>query len=98
MPTYALLLEHGPRWDDARGIREQDGWAEHAAFMDALVVDGTIRLGGPLDDGGVLHCARAADEASLRQRLRDDPWHRDGLLSVASVRRWELWLDADPSH
>lgn len=32
-------------------MAEQEKWGEHAAFMNALVKDGFIVLGGPLGDG-----------------------------------------------
>ena len=48
MPNFALTLVRGPNWDDTRGIREQQQWSEHATFMDGLVADGFILLGGPL--------------------------------------------------
>ena len=47
MATFAVTMVHGPHWDRSRPIREQDGWDEHAAFMDGLVDDGLIILGGP---------------------------------------------------
>jgi len=93
MATFAVTMEHGPRWDASRGIREQDGFGEHAAFMDSLVDDGFVILGGPLDDGQPLLAVDATDEAQLRVRLAADPWAPMGLLHIGSVRRWELWLD-----
>jgi hypothetical protein len=45
MANFAVRLVHGPGWDPSRQIREQDGWDEHAAFMDGLVDDGLIILG-----------------------------------------------------
>jgi hypothetical protein len=51
MATFAVRLVHGPGWDPSRQIRDQDGWDEHAAFMDGLVDDGFIILGGPAGDG-----------------------------------------------
>jgi hypothetical protein len=42
-----VIREPGQAWDDSRGLREQDGWEAHAAFMDALAEDGFIVLGGP---------------------------------------------------
>ena len=39
MANFAVRLVHGPCWDPSRPIREQDGWDEHATFMDELVDD-----------------------------------------------------------
>lgn len=98
MPNFALTLVHGPGWDSARPIREQAGWAGHAAFMDGLVEDGFIILGGPLGDGTrTLHVIEAADECQVRQRLGQDPWAVAGLLQVGSVEPWALWLDGRDS-
>jgi hypothetical protein len=63
MANFAVRLVHGPGWDPARQIRDQDGWDEHAAFMDGLVDDGFIILGGPVGDGG-RPCTRS------RRRMR----------------------------
>jgi hypothetical protein len=32
-------------------MREQDDWDAHAGFMDGLVDDGFVLLGGPVGDG-----------------------------------------------
>src|SRR3954451_14278848 len=90
---FAVVLEHGAAWDDARGLREQDGWDDHAAVMDALVDDGFVVFGGPLGDGrrGLLAVA-AADEAAIRARLAPDPWHADDHLRIAAVQPWTLLL------
>jgi len=92
-----VTMVHGPGWDPGRGIREQDAWAEHAAFMDALVEDGFVLLGGPAGDGQhVLLAIEAAGEPSLRDRLAADPWAATGLLRVGTVEPWALWLDGRP--
>ena len=94
MPTFAVTLGHGPGWDESRGIREQHQWTEHAAFMDGLVEDGTIVLGGPIGDGDqTLHLVHASDKDDIRQRLARDPWAQAGLLKVDSIQPWALWLD-----
>src|SRR4051812_23149627 len=91
---FAVVLEHGPAWDDTRGLREQDGWDEHAAFMDALVDDGFIVLGGPLGDGRrVLFAVAAADEAAIRARLAPDPGPADDPPRIAAVERGTVLLD-----
>jgi len=94
MANFALALVHGPGWDESCGIREQHGWAEHAAFWDALVDDGFILLGGPVGDHRTtLHVVEAADEAEVRRRIGQDPWAHAQLLQVGSIQPWALWLD-----
>jgi len=97
MATFAVLLVHGPGWDASRSIRAQDGWDEHAAFFDGLVESGFEILGGPLGGGErTLHLIDAADAEEIRARLRQDPWASAGLLEVASIETWALWLDSRP--
>jgi uncharacterized protein YciI len=93
-----MTLVHGPGWDSSRPIRQQDAWNEHAAFMDGLVDDGFIIIGGPLGDGSTsLHAVEAANEAHIRARLAADPWARMDLLRVGSIQPWALWLDSRQS-
>jgi uncharacterized protein YciI len=92
---YAVTLVHGPGWDASRQIRDQDAWDEHAAFMDGLVDDGFIILGGPLGNGGrSLHVVEAAGEREIEARLSQDPWAAMGLLQIGAVEPWALWLDS----
>lgn len=93
MATFAVTLAHGARWKAGQGPREQAVWAEHAAFMDALVDDGFIIIGGPLP-GGALLAVECEDESAARRRLAADPWAQAGLLTVISVQPWPLWLDS----
>lgn len=98
MPTFAVTLVHGPGWDAGRPIRSQDGWDEHAEFMDGLVEDGFLVVGGPLGDGATtLHLIDATDEPEIRARLSADPWACARLLEVGSIQRWALWLDGRPA-
>jgi uncharacterized protein len=95
MANFAVRLGHGPGWDSSRSIREQDGWDAHAAFMDRLVDDGFIILGGPVGSGEeTLHVVEAADADEIRARLVGDPWASAGLLRVARIEPWLLWLDS----
>jgi uncharacterized protein YciI len=93
MRYLVAIEEHGPSWDAARPMSEQDKWAEHAAFMNALVEEGFVVLGGPLGDGArvmlVVNVGRAQE---LERRLADDPWIRMGLLSVVSIEPWKILL------
>lgn len=93
MAVFAVTMVTGPQWDPARARREQDGWAEHAAFMDRLVDEGFVVLGGPVGDGReVLLAVEADDEDDVLARLRADPWV-PGVLAIGSVRAWTVWLD-----
>jgi uncharacterized protein YciI len=95
--NFAVRLVHGPGWDAARPIRGQQAWNEHAAFMDRLVDDGFIILGGPVGDGEqTLHVVEAAAENDIRARLAEDPWAQAGLLRIGTIERWALWLDSRP--
>jgi len=97
MSNFAVRLVHGPGWDPSRQIRDQDGWAGHAAFMDGLAADGFIILGGPVGDGDqTLHAVEAADENEIRARLAADPWAAARLLRIGTIEPWALWLDSRP--
>lgn len=97
MATFAVRLIHGRGWDSSRPIREQDGWDEHASFMDGLVDDGFVILGGPLGDGEqTLHLVEAAEEGEIRARLARDPWASADLLRVGTIEPWALWLGSRP--
>jgi uncharacterized protein YciI len=99
MAYFFCTLVHGNGWDDARAIRDQDGWDEHAAFMDRLVEDGLIIVGGPVGPGHfTAHLIEAEDEARVRSRLAEDPWAKDGHLLIGSLEPWALWLDGRGSQ
>ena len=99
MANFAVRLVHGPAWDSSRPIRAQDGWDEHAAFMEGLVADGFIILGGPVGDGEqTLHAVEAADEIDIRARLARDPWACAGRLQIGTIEPWALWLDSRPEN
>jgi uncharacterized protein len=94
MAVFAVTMVAGPAWDAGRPRREQPGWDEHAAFMDRLVAEGFVVLGGPIGDGEeVLLAVEAADEGEVADRLRDDPWAPTGQLRIGEIRPWTIWLD-----
>lgn len=96
MPVlFVLTRERGPNWDPGRGLREQDAWDEHAAFMEALVDSGFVVLGGPLaDEHRVAMAVEAESEAAARATLARDPWH-ETHLRVDTVEPWTIRLRAD---
>jgi uncharacterized protein YciI len=91
---FAVRLERGGPWDWSRDLREQEGWNEHASFMEALVADGFIVLGGPLaGDSEILHAIDAPSQHAVRERLAQDNWHRNGMLTITSIEPWTILLD-----
>jgi uncharacterized protein YciI len=97
MAIFVLTTDHGPRWDESRGIREQAGWDEHASFMDGLAGAGFILAGGPLGDGAhTLHVIEAGDEREVAARMSGDPWAAMGLLRIGTLERWAIWLGRPP--
>jgi uncharacterized protein YciI len=93
----AVIREPGPAWDPGRAMREQNDWAEHAAFMDGLAEEGFIVLGGPLGDerGHALHIVDAADTREVERRFAEDPWS-DQMLRIARIEPWTVLLEALP--
>ena len=95
-PENRLFLAtqiRGPGWDPRLERREQKGWDEHVAFMEKLVAEGRVILGGPVGDGtDALLVVEAPDDDSVYIMLGDDPWYGT-ILETAIVIPWDIWLD-----
>lgn len=77
-------------------MRAQDAWHDHATFMNALVSDGFVILGGPLgDDETVLLAVDADSEHEVHAKLTEDPWTELGLLEISRVDVWDVLLERD---
>jgi uncharacterized protein YciI len=94
MGYFTVVREAGPGWAAGKTILEQPGVADHAAFMNALVAEGFVVLGGPLGgrehDPRVLLVVQADGEADVQARLAEDPWVLSGQLRIVSVESWKL--------
>ena len=91
------LHRSGPQWDASKPLEEQSGWLEHATFMDGLVDEGFMVLGGPLaDEHRVMHAVEAASEDAVRATFARDPWS-ETHLRVAAVEPWTIRLDGRPA-
>jgi hypothetical protein len=97
MDLYAVRERRGGPWDWSRDLREQEGFGEHARFMDGLVESGFVMLGGPLEgDREVLLIVDAPGKDKIRERLTQDPWISNGMLMVTTIERWTILLNARP--
>ena len=96
MMFLVVLRRSGPDYDHSRPLEEQSGWLDHAAFMDGLVEDGFIVLGGVLgDELRTAHAVEAASEDEIRERLARDPWSGSHLV-VDSIDSWTIRLQRLP--
>lgn len=92
--TFIAISSAGPNRDVSKDTRGQRFWNEHGAFIDTLVDEGFIVMGGPLvDEGGALLIVKAADENEVREKIKNDPWYEHGILKLESVKRWEIFID-----
>jgi uncharacterized protein YciI len=88
-----MLRRSGPLWDQSLPMEEQSGWPAHADFMDGLVRDGFIVVGGPLyDEHRVVHVVEAESEAAIRATLARDPWS-ETHLQVDTIEPMTIRLD-----
>jgi len=96
MMFLVILRRSGPEYDHSRPLEEQSGWLEHAAFMDGLVEDGFIVLGGVLgDEVRTAHAVEAVSEEAVRETLDRDPWSGSHLV-VDSIDPWTIRLQRLP--
>ncbi|MFL5917984.1 MAG: hypothetical protein ACJ74L_12940 [Gaiellaceae bacterium] len=94
---FVVTRVRGDAWDHALGLREQDAWDAHARFMDALVDDGFVVLGGPLGDGTrTLLIVDAVNERQIEARLSEDPWVSMRLLRLETIEPWQVLLAPEP--
>jgi len=92
--AFVIISTAGPSRDLSKGTREQQFWDEHAAYIDKLVDDGFILMGGPFpDEGGAMLIVNANDEAEIRGMLDKDIWYQRGILELVSIKRWEIFID-----
>ena len=94
MGYFLVRRAKGPSWDHSQLRREQAGWDEHAAFMDALTEAGFVVLGGPVGEGDgedAVNVVEADTAEAVRARLAEDPWGED-MLATRSIEPWTILL------
>jgi uncharacterized protein YciI len=90
---FVVQRRSGPQWHPSRPLEEQSDWPAHASFMDELVDEGFVVLGGPLaDEHRVVLVVESESEDAVRATLARDPWSETHLV-VDTVDRWTIRLD-----
>jgi uncharacterized protein YciI len=86
--TYLVVYQRGPAWV-GNTLSEQKLDA-HGKYMLDLYEQGALKFAGPfLDDSGGAVVLEAADEASVKALVANDPAVKQGTF-VSTIRPWSL--------
>lgn len=47
---FVVIREQGRGWDPSQAMRQQSHWLDHVAFVNGIVDQGSMLLGGPLSE------------------------------------------------
>ena len=95
---FAVIRTRGPDWQSSLDLEQQPGWREHAVFMNGLLRDGHIVLGGPLEGTpDVLLIMRASSPEEIASLLNPDPWAATDQLRISKIMPWNLRLGTLPA-
>ena len=47
---FVVIREQGRGWDPSRAMRQQEHWPDHVTFVNGIVDQGSMLLGGPLSE------------------------------------------------
>jgi uncharacterized protein YciI len=84
--TFVALVERTDKWDPAKEAQEQDGFADHAAYMGALEAEGVIAMAGLLAESEhVIFVLLADSEDEVRERFANDPWQQSGQAKLVRL-------------
>jgi hypothetical protein len=93
--TFVALVKRMEAWDHSKAPQEQDGFAQHAAYMGRLEEEGIIAMAGLLQESSdVLFVFLADSEEELRARLADDPWQQDGHAGLVRLEEAQFRIGA----
>jgi uncharacterized protein len=93
--TFVIFFTPGIAWIAGKTSREQPYWTEHAAFMDALLEDGIVIMGGPFADySSIMIVLEAFDEGEVRDLFKRDPFVVQEIFRFSSAHEWLVFLDA----
>ena len=93
MVFFVVERRSGPSWQPSKPLEQQTGWDAHASFMDRLVDEGFVVLGGPLaDEHHVILIVEAESDDEVRAVLGRDPWSGSHLV-IETVDAWTIRLD-----
>ena len=92
--TFILLFDPGPNWDESGEVEEQKYWNAHTQFVDDLFNKGKVILAGSIVyHDRIVIIYESKSESEIRITFKDDPFIKNGILSLESVMEWKVRLD-----
>jgi uncharacterized protein YciI len=83
----------GPAWTTG-APEDQDGWDEHAEFIDGLIDRGIFVMGGPyVDNSGSHTLLEGVSVEKARELVLQDPFVANGVFELEDVREWNVYVD-----
>lgn len=83
----------GPTWDGGPP-QEQPDWDAHEAFVDQLVANGTIVMGGPFSDcTGAMLLLEGVSPEEARRIVDHDPFVKNEVFVLDDIREWTIFVD-----
>ena len=90
---FIVKRKGGKAWNYEKDLYQQEGWNEHAQFMNGLAEEGFFMLGGPTGKNGeTTLIIDANDETEIRNKFADDSWSKMDLLEIAEIIPWTILL------
>jgi len=97
MARWVIRVQRGGPWDFSKDMRQQDGWDDHAAYMDGIFDEGFLLLAGPLEgDKETMWVVEAESREQILERMKEDPWSPNGMLTPTKIERWDVVMDRLP--
>jgi uncharacterized protein len=92
--TFVVISSAGSNRDHSKSTREQPLWDQHAAFIDQLVTEGFVLMGGPfIEEGGSMLVVSADNATEVQKKLKNDPWMKHHVLKLESIKHWQIFID-----
>ena len=97
MPRWVVRVRRGGPWDFTKDMRMQEGWDAHAAYMDGIFDEGFLLLAGPIEgDKETMWVVKADSREEILERMKQDPWSPNGMLTPTTIERWDIVMDRLP--
>jgi uncharacterized protein len=97
MPRWVVRVRRGGPWDFTKDMRKQEGWDAHAAYMDGIFDEGFLLLAGPIEgDKETMWVVKADSREEILERMKQDPWSSNGMLTPTTIERWDIVMDRLP--